>query len=331
LGVDAGPGIVLAMATTPRPNDPFSEKALLRYHVVSLVRARLLRGESLARAVEEVASMRHPTVSGEPRRVSARTVYRWVAAYERGGTDALADKRRSSERASRVLSPRLLRYLTGERGRDRDASIPELLERAEQEGLLESWRDVDRTTVYRALVRMGVPTTRRKSQRGRDQRRFDYAHRMELVLCDGVHFRAGGTSKRRVACFFLCGATRFGLHVVVGPSESAALFLRGFHEVLLRYGRLGILYLDHGPGFIASAVAEVCRRLEIALVHGRANYPEGHGKIEKFNQTARKKILRGLARPDVDPAYDALELRLSHWLRERYNHHPHESLVRPRP
>jgi len=316
--------------TTSQPNEPFSEKALLRYHVVSLVRARLLGGWGLARAVEEVASLRHPTISGEPRRVSARTVYRWVAAYERGGADALADKRRSSERASRVLSPELLRYLAAERKQDQDASIPELLERAEQVGLLGSWRDVDRTTVYRALVRMGVPTSRRKKQRGEDQRRFDYAHRMELVLCDGVHFRAGATRKKRVACFYLCGATRFGLHVVVGPSESGALFLRGLHEVLLRYGRPGILYLDHGPGFIANAVGEVCRRLEIALVHGQTKYPEGHGKIEKFNQTARRRLLRGLARADVDPALDALELRLSHWLRERYNHHPHESLVRPR-
>lgn len=317
--------------TTPQPNDPFSEQALLRYHVVSLVRALRLGGASLARAVEEVASQRHPAAKGGPRRVSARTIYRWVAAYERNGADALVDKRRSSEGASRVLAPELLSYLKEERVRDRDASIPELLERAEQVGHLESWRDVDRTTVYRALVRMGVPTARRKGQHGGDQRRFDYAHRMELVLCDGVHFRAGATRKRRVACFYLCGATRFGLHVVVGPSESGALFLRGFHEVLLRYGRPGILYLDHGPGFIANAVAEVCRRLEIALVHGRAKYPEGHGKIEKFNQTARRRVLRGLARADVDPAYDALELRLSHWLRERYNHHPHESLVRPRP
>lgn len=318
------------MTTTPSPHDPFSERALFRYHLVSLVRARVLAGEGLASAVDAVASMSHPAATGDLRRVGARTVYRWVAAFEREGASALADKRRSTELASRVLSKELLDYLAKERRRDRDASIPELLERAEQVGILDSWQDVDRTTVYRALVRMGVPTTRRKKQRGHDQRRFAYAHRMELILCDGVHFRAGASRKRRVACFYLDDATRFGLHVVVGPSESAALFLRGFHEVLLRYGRPGILYLDHGPGFIANAVAEVCRRLELALVHGRAQYPEGHGKIEKFNQTARRKILRGLARPDVDPAYNALELRLSHWLRERYNHHPHESLKRPR-
>jgi transposase InsO family protein len=317
------------MATNSAPQDPFSEKALFRYHVVSLVRARLLSGEELGSAVQAVASMGHATSSGALRRVSARTVYRWVAAFDRSGAAGLADKRRSRECASRVLSAELLDYLVAERERDQDASIPELLERAEQVDLLDSWRDVDRTTVYRALVRMGVPTARRKTQRGGDQRRFAYAHRMELILCDGVHFRAGESRQRRVACFFLDDATRFGLHVVVGTSESAALFLRGFHEVLLRYGRPGVLYLDHGPGFIADAVAEVCRRLELALVHGQSKYPEGHGKIEKFNQTARRRVLRGLGRAGVDPACGALELRLSHWLKQRYNHRPHESLVRP--
>jgi transposase InsO family protein len=93
---------------------------------------------------------------------------------------------------------------------------------------------------------------------------------------------------------------------------------------------MGILYLDHGPGFIATAVAEVCRRLEIALIHGESRYPEGHGKIERFNRTVQSAVLRALdGRPDVDPACKALEVRLRHWLRQVYNHEPHESLVRP--
>ncbi len=159
-------------------------------------------------------------------------------------------------------------------------------------------------------------------------RRFAYAHRMEMVLADGKHFRAGAERLRRVAYFFLDDATRHGLHTVVGTSESAELFLPAFHSVLRAHGRMGILYLDHGAGFVYGAVAEVCRRLGIALVYGERRYPEGHGKIEKFNQTAGRAVLRALdGRPDVDPACEALELRLGHYLRQVYNHTPHESLV----
>lgn len=309
---------------------PFSEDALLRYQVVSLVRARLLAGVSRAEAVKDVAALDHAAPGGELRRVSERSVYRWLSQYERGGVEGLEDKPRETEAASRVLDPRLLEFLAASRAKDRRASIPELLRRAVERGLLSSSSSVDRTTVFRALVRLGVSMARTKKERDRDMRRFAYEHRMELVLADGKHFRAGATRERRVACFFLDDATRLGLHVVVGTSESAELFLRGFHDVLRAHGRVGILYLDHGPGFVANAVAEVCRRLEIALVHGESRYPEGHGKVERFNQTAGNAVLRALAgRADVDPACAALELRVRHWLLETYNHTPHESLRRP--
>jgi transposase InsO family protein len=306
---------------------PLSEEALLRYQVVSLVRARLLAGMSRADAVKDVAALVHATLGGELRRVSERSVYRWLATYEHEGVEGLEEKPREAGAASRVLDRRLLEFLAASRAKDRRASIPELLRRAEELGFVTSWRAVDRTTVFRALVRLGVSMARKKKERDRDMRRFAYEHRMELVLADGKHFRAGPSRAKRVACFFLDDATRLGLGVAVGTSESAELFLRGFNDVLRAHGRMGILYLDHGPGFIANAVAEVCRRFEIALIHGESRYPEGHGKVERFNQTAGNAVLRALdGRAEVDPACAALELRIGHWLRDAYNHTPHQSL-----
>jgi transposase InsO family protein len=308
---------------------PFSRQALLRYGVVSLVRARLLAGEGRRCAVEHVAAMEHMAADGVLCRVSTRSIYRWLARHEAGGMSALADSARPSDAASRVLDPKLLAFLAAERGRDRLASIPELLRRAKERGLMARTAAVDRRRVYRALVRMQVPTGRTKQERQRDMRRFAYAHRMELVLADGKHFRAGPGRLRRVAIFFLDDATRRALHVVVGSSESAELFLRGLYEVLCAHGRMGILYLDHGSGFIAGPVAEVCRRLEMALIHGERRYPEGHGKIERFNQTALHALLRTLdGRADVDASFGALELRLRHWMFQHYNHQPHEGLAR---
>ncbi len=60
---------------------------------------------------------------------------------------------------------------------------------------------------------------------------------------------------------------------------------------------------------------------------GTAGYPEGHGKIERFNQTAQAQVLRGLpGAADVDADCGALELRLSRFLDHRYNQQPHEAL-----
>jgi len=70
----------------------------------------------------------------------------------------------------------------------------------------------------------------------------------------------------------------------------------------------------------------VVAALGMHLVLGTVGYPEGHGKIEKFHQTAWTGLLRGLCRPDVDADPRALELRLRHFVFEEYNHRPHEAL-----
>ncbi|MCP3920467.1 MAG: transposase family protein, partial [bacterium] len=120
---------------------------------------------------------------------------------------------------------------------------------------------------------------------------------------------------------------RAGLHVVVGTSETAALFQRGLYECICRSGFMTVIYLDHGPGFIAGDTQAVIKSLGILLIHGEKAYPEGHGKIERFHLTAIGDVLRNLdGRPDVDSDCRALELRLQHYLREQYGHRAHESL-----
>jgi hypothetical protein len=108
---------------------------------------------------------------------------------------------------------------------------------------------IDRSTVYRACVRIGVPVVRRRTAKLRDSRRFAYAHRMQMALCDGKHFRAGVGRLKRVALFYLDDASRLRLEVVVGTAEGTALFLRGVYHVILGHGLMGAMYTDHGTGF----------------------------------------------------------------------------------
>lgn len=98
---------------------------------------------------------------------------------------------------------------------------------------------------------MGLPTRYRASKHEDDTRRFAHPHRMNMVLCDGKHFRAGIHRLRRVVLYFLDDCTRMVLHAVVGTSENTLLFLRGLFEMVQRVGLLDGLYMDHGPGFIA--------------------------------------------------------------------------------
>jgi hypothetical protein len=180
---------------------------------------------------------------------------------------------------SRALPDTLLDFLAAEKAEERYALVPELIRRALQLGVIGPHQRIDRTSVWRACVCLGLPLRRVPAKQEADRRRFAYPHRMMMMLADGKHFRAGVGRKRRVAVFFLDDATRFGLGVVVGTDETAELFLRGLHTVLRRFGFMDVLFLDRGPGFRADDTAAACHRLDIHLVLGTAGYPEGHGKM----------------------------------------------------
>ena len=131
-----------------------------------------------------------------------------------------------------------------------------------------------------------------------------------------------------MALFFLDDATRYGLDVIVGPSESTDLFLRGLYGLVRRHGLMDLFYLDRGAGFRSDdTVAVVVQGLLAWHIHGKGRYPQGHGAIERFNRTAQADVLRSLPGAiDVDPDCVALTLRLRHYLEHDYNDRPHETL-----
>lgn len=311
------------------PRDPYtaSPEALFRYAVISQVRARVIAREKRVNAVQAVAGILHTTLDGHPILVGKRTIYRWLAAFEEHGFTGLEPAGRPRSEASRVLDSKFLTFLADQKKADPRASLPEIIKRARLVGVLDPEEKVVRSTVWRAARRLRLETKRRKKEQDRDTRRFMYAHRMQMLLCDGKHFRAGETRARRVALFFLDDATRYGLHVVVGTSESTKLFLRGLYGSVRRHGKMDAAYLDRGPGFRSLDTGEVIRRLGAAWILGEAGYPAGRGAIERFNRTADDAVLRHFdGCPTVDPDCGALELRLQHWMRQVYNTTPHEGL-----
>ena len=315
------------MANIELPKTPLtlSPEALFRYQVISFVFTREALGEVRAVAVAEAVAITHTTETGQDRTVRLRTLYRWLAAYKREGVSGLEPAARQVEPTA--LSAEFLEFLRVEKTTDPKASIPEIIRRARQQQVISADEPVSRATVYRAAVRLELSLTQRSSKRDADMRRFAYPNRMRMVLVDGKHFRAGAARLKRVAFFFIDDCTRRILGVVVGTSESTELFMRGLFQVILQFGLMDILYFDRGPGFNSHDTHAVCVRLDILFIHGKKRYPEGHGKVERVNETAWNDILRGLCRPEVDPALGSLELRLRHYAEHQYNIREHESLA----
>jgi len=305
------------------------EEALFRYQIVSQVFALEFGGAVRAEAIKKVADETHFIKEGRSRKVSVRTVYRWLAAYnDDEGLASLEPALRKLIETSVVLPEAFIDFIRTEKDLDPRASAPELIRRAEICQIIERNSSINRSTVWRACTRMGISMRRRPQKHEGDMRRFAYPHRMIMVLCDGKHFRAGAARLKRVALFFIDDSTRYGLDVMVGTSENTEFFLRAFYEMLQKHGYMNVIYMDHGPGFNSGDTQLVIANLpHVHLVYGKEAYPEGHGKVEKFNQTALMDVLRSLdGAAEVDPNCEALTLRLRHFLSNQYNNRPHESL-----
>lgn len=298
-----------------------SEK-LFRYLVVSSLKAELLKGTPMPKAISIVINSDFYTTEGSIKYFSARTLYRWHTSFEQKGVQGLCSRKRNNKKKLRLSEQEML-FIKKVKKDDPLASVPEII----KQGILkkEFPSNISRTTVYRACKRMNLPLIR-SVPKNQDMRRFSYPHRMDMILCDGKHFRAGKNKQKRVVLIYIDDSTRFILHQIVGTSETTKLFLTGLYELILKYGLMRAIYLDKGPGFKSLDTAKVLASLNISLYKGRIRYPEGHGKIERFNRTIKKDLLRGLGKNSVDNHLNALNLRLGHYIEKIYNQSSHSSL-----
>lgn len=305
---------------------PIKKRVIDRYAVLSVVLAKQRAGLSLRRAISETTKLPFDGFDGGPLSLSCRTIYRWFSAFKRAGLIGITPRSRSPNGISKVLPARFTEFMVQEKKIDTDASIPDIIMRAEIKGVIAKGQ-VKRSTAWRAARKLNLPIFCDKRPKNEDMRRFAHPHRMMMILCDGKHFRAGAKKRKRVVLFYLDDSTRKVITAVVGKSETARLFLRGLFTVIEKAGIMDGLYLDRGSGFTAKMAFIICARLGVALIHGRARYPPGRGKIEKFNQTCLNDLLRGIAQdPLVDPDCRALEHRINHYLSALYNPRPHEGI-----
>ena len=89
--------------------------AITRYAAVSLVLAKVAAGMKLARAVKETVGLCVLDHRGRAKRLSRRSLYRWVATFKKGGLTALADTPRTMNAPTRVLSPAFIDFLMTEK------------------------------------------------------------------------------------------------------------------------------------------------------------------------------------------------------------------------
>lgn len=309
------------------------EIAAFRYRL--LAEALELSSEDAVGAVlARIAAATHSDPWGRPVQCKARTLWRYLTAYRRGGLLALRPATRKDRGALRALAPEILSRAVALRQKVRSRSTSTLIDILEREQRVQPGQ-ISRSTLDRHLQRLGCTRRLLRSLGQQVFRRIQTSGVFELVVCDFHHGpyvcpSAGADQIRRaLLCAFIDHFSRCVCEGRYYLHEDFAALRFGFRRLLLAHGRPQKLYVDNGACYQASRFHAACDALEIKLLHSKPYRAEGRGVIERFNRTLKEQFEAEVKAREDPLTLDELNAYLEAWLAERYHRDVHSETGEP--
>ncbi len=303
--------------------------ALFRY---GLIADLLHRGEAergLYPLLREKAEKEYQIPGSRRSRVATETIRDWLAAYRRGGFDALHPKPRRDQGRARAIPQEIADLLCNLKEEHPALSVNLLIERAKARSGVGEELPLAPATVHRLLSRHGLMDRKRGEPSSNDRRRFAFEKAGELWMSDVMHGPAVVTDDKRkrkaYLIAFLDDATRVVPYAAFALSENTAAFLTVLQQAILRRGLPKRLYVDNGAAYRSNHLSLVCAKLGITLIHARPYQPQAKGKQERWFRTVRMQLLPTLGEADTK-SLDALNRRLWAWVEGEYHMSPHKGL-----
>ena len=316
------------MNTAPEPT-PAEGLALFRLSIVGdLIAQDLDKGELKKELQDRAERLYLPPGAAKRRKYSWRTLETWYYAAKELNLNGLMP-------ASRVrglglmLTDEQQTFLLDARREHPSASAGLILDEAVRNGVIAKGA-VSVSTVRRLLASNALARRSLSRIERRERRRWAADKPGVLWHSDVCHLKlAGENGKTRTVLVFglLDDASRCVLAIDARKAETEQDFLAVLCAALLRHPRPDVLYVDNGACFISTAVALVCERLGIRLVHAQPRDPQARGKMERLWRTMRQRCtdhLGGLATlHDVNVALWAWQ--------DDYNAQPHSGILGKAP
>ncbi|WP_068135479.1 helix-turn-helix domain-containing protein [Limnochorda pilosa] len=172
----------------PRPEatrDRSEGEALFRYRMIAPLIDPLATEQEKTRWRREVTGREHMLPDGSRRKVSGRSLLRWVQAYRIGGFDGLKRLPRQDQGVSRVLSSEVKEFLRSLKEEEPQRSIPQIIRLLETAGKVEPG-SLSPKTVWRYLASLGLSQQHRPPSQ-EQYRRFEAARSGDLWQGDASH------------------------------------------------------------------------------------------------------------------------------------------------
>ena len=318
------------MTDSLKPKDSVEAVAVFRAQVIGalLCRDPESHGE-LADSLRQLSEQPvRPPGRDTSRCFSVATLERWYYAFKARGLDGLKPKGRTLGFGLRLdVSTRdLLLQIRRDHPRVSTALILRTLER---DGRLPRGR-ISQQTLRRLYAAHGLDRQHVEATE-QPRRRWEVAAPNLLWhtdVCHGPGLRIDGRSSPLRIHALLDDHSRYVVAIQACATERESEMLALTVKALRLHGCPNALYTDNGPTYIGDALATLCSRLGIGLIHAKPHDPQARGKMERFWRTLREQCLDHVG--ELNSLHD-VQVRLLAWLDRHYHVTPHSSLLGKTP
>jgi len=280
----------------PPEEERRTQIALFRYTLIApLLDHPLERGEIVAH-LRMVASQPHRIPYSKRTTLDDETLWRYLAAYRRGGFEALKPQPRSDAGKSRRIPEDVLQKAIALRQELPTRSANTIIQILKRDSTFPPGLTLATRTLRGILHDRGI-TREKLNGQSKAFRRFERECANALWQGDmlvGPYLpdaeRPG--KYRRTALFcFIDDYSRLIPYGEFFHEESLPRLERVLKIALLRRGIPDRIYVDNGKVYVSTQLAAACATLGIHRIHSTPYTPNTRGKIERFFGTVRSQFL----------------------------------------
>ena len=280
------------------------EVANFRYGLIAPAVTRKLNPGEQAVLLREIAGHTYDIPYSQTKKVSLRTLERYLKAYREGGWEALLPSVRADKLQCKQIAPDVLEKAIALKQENPTRSVRQIM------AILELARFVEpgtlkESTLSKQLRRRGMTRKALEKGEGRTFRRFEADYRNACWQGDVQHTlylphpERQGKKKMAYLVVFLDDYSRYVVHGQFYFEERVPRLEDCLKKAILKHGIPDMIYVDNGAIYSSHHFARICGRLRTELKHSKPGRPQGRGKQEKF--------FRFVDQSFVPEAYDLIE------------------------
>lgn len=256
--------------------------------------------------------------------VSRQTVHAWLARYEAGGLENLADRSHRPRSCPHQMDAALEVEVAVLRRRHPTWGPRRLVYELAKQDIV-----VSESAVYRALVRGNLIDPSARRPRDRKWKRWERGRPMELWQMDVVGGFVLADGRRVKALTGVDDHSRFCVSAFLMVRESSQRVCEGLALALRTHGVPGQILTDNGKVFtgrfnqppVEVLFDRICRENGIEHLLTKPRSPTTTGKVERFHKSIRTEF-----RTDrVFATLAAAQAELDEWVTEYNQQRPHQS------